>query len=149
MFSLYSNDLWTDWLVGSHPKKQELQFTIFTMWCLAYKFYCNICQCTWLKCRSQCPYMGKTAAEPANEWYELHPGWEMYVRLRKDQIDKASRILQGGLLLSSQWPLWSSNQMTRPTMLATTGAKSFQELRKNLKLIKVNAYVHEKKTRGR
>jgi hypothetical protein len=46
--------------------------------------------------------MGKTAAEPAKEWYELHPGWEMSVRLRKDQIDKASRILQGGLLLSSQ-----------------------------------------------
>jgi hypothetical protein len=46
--------------------------------------------------------MGKTAAEPAKEGYELYPGWEMSLRLRKDQIDKASRILQGGLLLSSQ-----------------------------------------------
>ena len=32
--------------------------------------------------------MGKTAAEPAKECYELHPGWEISGRLRKDQIDK-------------------------------------------------------------
>ena len=34
----------------------------------------------------------------------------MSVRLRKDQIDKTSRILQGCLLLSSQWPLRFSHQ---------------------------------------
>jgi hypothetical protein len=65
----------------------------------------------------------------------------MSLRLRKDQIDKASRILQGGLLLSSQWTLWSSNQMTRPTLLATTGAETVQELRKKSIFTWLNSFM--------
>ena len=44
---------------------------------------------------SQCSYMGKTAPESISEKFELPPGCEMSVRLRKDQIDKASKDTSG------------------------------------------------------
>ena len=44
---------------------------------------------------SQCLYMCKIAAETVKEKFELPPGCEMLVRLRKDQIDKASKDTSG------------------------------------------------------
>ena len=49
---------------------------------------------------SKIAYMGKIAAEPVKEIFELPPGCEMSVRFRKDQIDKASKDTSGRFVAS-------------------------------------------------